>query len=345
METQQIYSRDPNTVTLHLARWTWKVKGRDIVCEDVVTPRLPFHYKTGISIEYIKRRALRSAGMTPEAIKKLWGNTIPDPYEVRIFEDKKAGDSFLTIQQYMEETPAKKETVYVKTCPIWNEVIQREVEKPYYQELVKFLREDLKKFEVYPRPSETFNALALCPFSLTRVVIIGQDPYHTPNTAHGLSFSSKQANTPPSLHNIFKEAYSDLELGKNGDRFQDVFNVNDLSNWARQGVLLLNRVLTVRKGTPESHEGKGWETFTKEIVLKLNETHKPIVFMLWGKKAQQVKELISPRHLILEAAHPSPYSAERGFFGCRHFSQANAFIKDHYAKIIVWANYNGIQQY
>lgn len=200
---------------------------------------------------------------------------------------------------------------------------------------------------VYPSAGNVFNALRFTPFEKTLVVIVGQDPYHTPNVAHGLSFSSLNAQTPPSLLNIFKEIQRSLYPH---ETLRDIFPHpeqrlaetnyynNDLTWWAKQGVLLLNRILTVEQGIPLSHKGWGWETFTDTIISKLNESKHRIVFMLWGKQAQEVKPLISSKHLILETSHPSPMSVNAGFNGCDHFKLANDVIRAQFGKHICWHN-------
>ena len=211
----------------------------------------------------------------------------------------------------------------------WDILLAQELEKPYYQELRRFLAEEYRTTTVYPNQYDIFNALKYTTYSDVRVVILGQDPYHGPNQAHGLSFSVKQGvQPPPSLVNIYKEIRDDLgidNLGKHGE----------LTSWAKQGVLLLNTVLTVRDGQAASHRGKGWEQFTDRAISLLNEKEEPVVFFLWGNYARAKKELITnPRHLVLETVHPSPLSASRGFFGCGHFSKCNAFLGD---RAIDWA--------
>ncbi len=214
----------------------------------------------------------------------------------------------------------------------WDILLAEELEKPYYQELRRFLAAEYRNGTVYPDQYDIFNALRYTTYSGVRVVILGQDPYHGPNQAHGLSFSVKQGiQPPPSLVNIYKEIQSDLgidNLGKHGE----------LTNWAKQGILLLNTVLTVRAGEANSHKGKGWEQFTDSVIQLLNLREDPIVFLLWGANAAKKQELITnPCHLILKAAHPSPLSAHKGFFGCRHFSQTNNFLTAHGFAPIDWS--------
>lgn len=202
----------------------------------------------------------------------------------------------------------------------WDEIIGEEFKKDYYIRLREFLKEEYAKHTVYPDMYSIFNALKLTPYKDVRVVILGQDPYHEPNQAHGLCFSVQDGTPlPPSLKNIYKELEADLGIppSKSGD----------LTRWAKQGVLLLNTVLTVRRGEANSHKGKGWELLTDEIIRKLNDKTEPIVFILWGANARSKKSLITnPIHGIIESAHPSPLSAFNGFFGSRPFSQANKFL-------------------
>lgn len=214
----------------------------------------------------------------------------------------------------------------------WDVLLAEELEKPYYQQLRQFLAAEYRNGTVYPNQYDIFNALRYTTYSGVRVVILGQDPYHGPDQAHGLSFSVKQGiQPPPSLVNIYKEIYADVgidNLGKHGE----------LTEWAKQGVLLLNTVLTVRAGEANSHKGKGWEEFTDSIIRLLNLREDPIVFLLWGANAAKKQELVTnPCHLILQSAHPSPLSAHKGFFGCRHFSQTNNFLTVHGFAPIDWS--------
>ena len=203
----------------------------------------------------------------------------------------------------------------------WDERLMGEFDKPYYQELRQFLIEEYSHHVVYPDMHNIFNALKYTSFSDTKVVILGQDPYHGPGQAHGLCFSvQKGVEPPPSLQNIFKELMADvgIERPEHGE----------LTSWARQGVLLLNTVLTVREHEPNSHKGKGWEVLTDRIISELNNKETPVVFLLWGANARSKKTLITnPLHVKLETVHPSPLSAYNGFFGCRHFSKANAILE------------------
>ncbi len=202
----------------------------------------------------------------------------------------------------------------------WWEKLSPEFEKPYYKNLEKFLQQEYATKTIYPKPENVFNSLNFVPLEKIKVVIIGQDPYHEPNQAHGLCFSVENGvELPPSLKNIFKEIDSELGI-KN--------TCGNLTNWAKQGVLLLNSVLTVEKGKANSHKGKGWENLTTEIVKIINKQNSPIVFLLWGAQAQGViPYLNNPNHLILKCAHPSPLSAYNGFFGCGHFIKTNEFLK------------------
>ena len=215
----------------------------------------------------------------------------------------------------------------------WDERLKGEFDKPYYQELRKFLIEEYSHHVVYPDMHDIFNALKYTSFSDTKVVILGQDPYHGPGQAHGLCFSvCKGVEPPPSLVNIFKELMSDVGIARPAH--------GELTCWAKQGVLLLNTVLTVREHEPNSHKGKGWEILTDRIISELNNKETPVVFLLWGANARSKKSLITnPLHVKLETVHPSPLSAYNGFFGCRHFSKANAILEASGQTAIDWNVY------
>lgn len=213
----------------------------------------------------------------------------------------------------------------------WLQAVGGEFRKPYYKELYDFVKEEYSTRVIYPPADDIFNALHLTPLKEVKVVILGQDPYHNEHQAHGLSFSvlPDQREIPPSLQNIYKELHDDLGcyIPDNGY----------LEKWARQGVLMLNTVLTVRAHQANSHQGHGWEQFTDAILEAVNQEDRPIVYLLWGRPAQsKIPMLTNPKHLILKAPHPSPLSAYRGFFGCHHFSQANAFLESHGAAPIDW---------
>ena len=212
----------------------------------------------------------------------------------------------------------------------WAEPLSAEFRKPYYRELYKKVLEEYRTRKVFPAPDDIFNALHLTPLSQVKVVILGQDPYHTDGQALGLCFSVKpDVEIPPSLINIYQELHDDL-----GCRIP---NNGYLVKWAKQGVLLLNTVLTVRAHQANSHRGIGWEQFTDAIIEAVDRQDRPVVFLLWGRPAQMKKSMLhNPKHLILEAPHPSPLSAYRGFFGCRHFSQANAFLERNGILPIDW---------
>ena len=212
----------------------------------------------------------------------------------------------------------------------WVEAVGGEFRKPYYKELYEFVREEYNTTTVYPPADDIFNALHLTALKDVKVLILGQDPYHGANQAHGLSFSVLPGQRiPPSLKNIYTELHDDLGC--------DIPNNGYLEKWAKQGVLMLNTVLTVRAHKPNSHQGKGWEYFTDAIIRAVNEQDRPIVYLLWGRPAQKKASMLkNPKHLILKAPHPSPYSADTGFFGCRHFSQANEFLESHGAEPIDW---------
>lgn len=213
----------------------------------------------------------------------------------------------------------------------WKEFIDQEAKKPYFKKLSSFLVKESKQHFIYPRHEDVLNAFKYCPLRDVDVVILGQDPYHGPEQAHGMAFSVPNGQPmPPSLRNIFAEVKSDLGLDQR-------FHWTNLTPWARQGVLLLNTVLTVRKGEPGSHKGKGWENFTDAAISLVNKQDRPIVYMLWGAFARSKKELITnPKHLVLEAPHPSPLSAYTGFMGCKHFSKANEFLIQHKALPVDW---------
>ena len=212
----------------------------------------------------------------------------------------------------------------------WAEFLNPELKKPYYLELRKFLVDEYKTRQIFPDMYDIFNALHYTSYHDTKVVILGQDPYHGDGQAHGLSFSVKPGvEAPPSLVNIYKELNEDLGCY--------IPNNGYLKKWADQGVMMLNTVLTVQAHRANSHRGIGWEEFTDAAIRVLNQQDRPIVFMLWARPAQSKKALLdNPNHLILEAPHPSPLSAYRGFFGCHHFSQANEFLKEHGLAPIDW---------
>ncbi len=204
----------------------------------------------------------------------------------------------------------------------WDALLAEEFQKEYYLQLRQFLKEEYRSHIIYPSMYDIFNALRATPYEKVKAVILGQDPYHQPGQAHGMCFSvQKGVEPPPSLKNIYKEL--EQEFGFTPPAH------GDLTQWAEQGVLLLNTVLTVRQSAPASHRGKGWEIFTDRIISLLDQRPEPMVFLLWGSHARAKKELIrSGRHLILEAPHPSPLSAYHGFFGCGHFKKANEFLKE-----------------
>ena len=212
----------------------------------------------------------------------------------------------------------------------WDKILEKEYQKDYFKEIIKYITTEYKNKTVYPKENEVFNAFRYTDYNNVKVVILGQDPYHGPNQAEGLSFSvSNEVKKPPSLINIFKELESDLKIP-----FPEA---NSLKPWAKQGVLLLNAVLTVEEHKPTSHAGIGWETFTDEVIKILNEKDKPIVFILWGAYARKKKELITNnKHLVIESAHPSPFSARNGFFGSKPFSKTNEFLKKNNIKEIDW---------
>ena len=212
----------------------------------------------------------------------------------------------------------------------WDLILQDEFKKEYFENLMSFVKNEYKEKTIYPKQNEVFNAFRYTDFDNVKVVILGQDPYHGPNQAEGLSFSvSNEVLKPPSLKNIFRELESDLKIP-----FPEH---NSLKNWAKEGVLLLNAVLTVEEHKPTSHKDKGWEIFTDDIIKILNERNTPTVFILWGAYARDKKSLITnPKHLVIESAHPSPFSARNGFFGSKPFSKTNEFLKKNNIKEIDW---------
>lgn len=212
----------------------------------------------------------------------------------------------------------------------WNELLSTEFDEPYYIHLREFLKSEYNSKTICPNMHDIFNALHFTPYKDVKVVILGQDPYHGPNQAHGLSFSvNKGVRTPPSLLNIYKELHTDLDCY--------IPNNGYLKKWADQGVLLLNTVLTVRAGEANSHKNAGWEKFTDKIITVLNNHTTPIVFILWGNNAIQKKKLITNKnHLIITSVHPSPLSASRGFFGSKPFSKTNEFLTKHNLTPIDW---------
>jgi len=212
----------------------------------------------------------------------------------------------------------------------WKTKLHGELTKQYFSGLRSFVHGEYTHKKVYPHPRDMFRAFDLCPFETVKVVILGQDPYHGPGQANGLCFAVNDGVTlPPSLRNIFKEIESDLgyKIEKTGD----------LERWAKQGVLLLNATLTVRAHEAGSHQGKGWEEFTDATIKTLSQEREGLVFMLWGKYAKEKgKDIDWAKHLVLEATHPSPFAAHKGFFGCKHFSQANEYLKARGEKEIEW---------
>lgn len=212
----------------------------------------------------------------------------------------------------------------------WLDAIGNEFKQPYYAELYRFIRAEYNHTIVYPNAEDIFNAFHFTPLSQVKVVILGQDPYHNEGQAHGLCFSViPKVEIPPSLVNIYQELKEDLGCY--------IPNNGYLEKWAKQGVLLLNTVLTVRAHQANSHQGKGWERFTDAVIQAVNAQDRPIVFLLWGRPAQMKRSMLNnPKHLILEAPHPSPLSAYRGFFGCKHFSKTNEFLQSHGIAPIDW---------
>ena len=238
---------------------------------------------------------------------------------------------FLSIMlNYPYLKPLREEQAMPPITNDWADKLKEEYKKDYYKKLFEFVGAEYSTHTIYPPGDDIFNAFHLTPLKDVKVVIIGQDPYHEPGQAHGLSFSVKPGvDTPPSLVNIYKELQSDLGCY--------IPNNGYLVKWAEQGVLLLNAVLTVRAHAAASHQNKGWENFTDAVIKIVNEVDRPIVFLLWGSFARGKKAMLTnPNHLVLEAPHPSPLSAYRGFFGCKHFSKANEFLSAHGVQPIDW---------
>jgi len=214
----------------------------------------------------------------------------------------------------------------------WDEILKGEFDKPYYRQLRAFLKQEYTSRTIYPPMNDIFNALRYTSFENTKVVILGQDPYHEPGQAHGLCFSVKDGTLPPpSLINIYKEIKDDLGINNPSD-------YGELTGWAKQGVLMLNTVLTVRRGQANSHKGKGWEQFTDRVISELNNKTTPVVFLLWGANARAKAQIITnPIHIKLSCAHPSPLSAYNGFFGCKHFSKTNEILVRNGLTPIDWS--------
>lgn len=224
----------------------------------------------------------------------------------------------------------KSSKMQVKIEDSWKKVLSETFERDFFQHLVSFVKDEYQNHQVFPPGKEIFNAFYQCPIDAVKVVILGQDPYHGLGQAHGLSFSVKPGVPfPPSLLNILKEIKSDIgkDMPPNGD----------LTRWAQQGVFLLNATLTVRANQAGSHQNRGWETFTDEVIKAISKDREHVVFMLWGAYAQKKADLIdSTKHLVLKAPHPSPLSAHRGFLGCRHFSMANHYLSQKNIEPIIW---------
>lgn len=212
---------------------------------------------------------------------------------------------------------------------MWTTWMNEELDKPYFKNLMSFLDERSLTETIYPPKKDWFNAFLYTSVNNLKVVILGQDPYHGPNQAHGLSFSTLNEKLPPSLKNIYKELKDDLNI--------DISTKGDLTSWARQGVLLLNTVLTVEASKPLSHKNKGWEIFTHQMIRHINLLNQPIVFILWGNQAKEIKPLLTnPKHMVIESVHPSPFSARLGFFGSKPFSKANRYLMMHHVNPVDW---------
>lgn len=227
----------------------------------------------------------------------------------------------------------------IKIEPSWAKKLNGEFEKEYFAALTEFVKKEYREGKVYPAPKNIFKAFDLCPFDKVKVVILGQDPYHGAGQANGLAFAvDEETQVPPSLQNIFKEIVSDLgDRAKSEEVLRPAGRSGDLTRWARQSVLLLNATLTVRAHQAGSHQQKGWELFTDAVINVLSKEREHIVFMLWGNYAKQKGAHINrSKHLVLEAPHPSPFSASSGFFGCKHFSKANDYLIAHNKTPIDW---------
>lgn len=212
----------------------------------------------------------------------------------------------------------------------WQEALQTELRTPYFLHLIEAITTAYTTTTVFPAQNDIYNAFLFCPFNNVSVVILGQDPYHGPGQAHGLSFSVPEGiKIPPSLKNIYKELQTDIGTS--------IPTTGNLEHWAKQGVLLLNATLTVEAGKPGSHQGLGWETFTDAIIKKISDEKEHVVFLLWGNFAKSKATLIDEtKHLVLQAPHPSPFSAYTGFFGCKHFSKTNEYLSTHHLPTIMW---------
>lgn len=225
------------------------------------------------------------------------------------------------------------QVLYEKIGNSWDDFFEKETKKLFYQKIEVFVEKEYNSKTIYPPKKEIFNAFKLTPLDKIKVVILGQDPYHEKGQAHGLAFSTPKGNPiPRSLMNIFKEIHDEYQI--------PLPNNGCLESWAKQGVFLLNTVLTVEEANANSHSKCGWQRFTDDVILQVNKQQQPIVFLLWGKQAQKKKELLNnPNHLVLETSHPSPFSARRGFMGCNHFKEANDFLEENSVDGIDWKIY------
>ena len=240
-----------------------------------------------------------------------------------------------TISMICSRCKYEHQTKYCSTC-IWWQFIDEELTKPYFQELDKFVKQQRQSKEIYPSAENVFNAFTICNYWDLKVIILGGEPDSYPGNAHGLAFSTLKQEMGFILSNIFREVKNDI-YPEFINHNSPIFKTNNLTQWAKQGILLLNILLTVEKEKSLSHRGKGWEQFTQNTLKFLNEHPRRLVYMLWGKNALSYKGFIDgEKHLILEAAHPSPHTAQNGFFGCKHFSQANEFILKTQNKTIGW---------
>ncbi len=314
-EGQEFIVRDPFRLPEGFCEWAWGDIRHHILM-----------VSGGADMAWMKPRNTLIAGCTDWfrpvifKIERIDDEAVKTPRKPSKSNQKPAPENAQTVSSSNFVLPAS-----------WQAHLRDEMAQPYFQELMAFVQQEYATRTVYPPSEQLFSAFRAVPFEQVKVVILGQDPYHGKGQANGLAFSvSDDVNIPPSLKNIFQEIAQDLG--------QPIPTSGNLTRWAEQGILLLNAILTVVEKTPRSHQNKGWERFTDAVIRMLSEQRENLVFLLWGAYAQKKGDLIDRQrgHLILNAAHPSPYSASNGFFGCRHFSQANAFLAAHGLTPIQW---------
>lgn len=313
--------------SIYNADWHFKAKeGKNIVCKDIVTTEhsLDILSKDEVMLSRVFR------GIDKSIIQRIEHKKNGQPIVKYIAFKKKIGETSLP-------GPTKEEVSLPIITPdmTWNELIKPELNQQYMIQLQNFLRKERETKEIYPESNLTFNAFKLTPYQNVKVVIVGQDPYFTPNTAHGLAFSSLKKTIPPSLKIIFAELAENLY---NNDLMG--FSSADLTSWAKQGVLLMNQILTVESGIAMSHKNRGWEIFTSKIISFLdNHPTNSICFMFWGKNAKQLATLVkNKKHMVLQAAHPAAeiHKKNAGFYGCGHFTKAQEFVEKNYNTKINW---------